>query len=151
MLPMKLTDPGLINEITSQWHGPRDSNGKPLVSDAILKRMESVKIDEAWTVLNEHGYEHNFAGDWIVLHLERVLVGRALTCRWVPLRPELHQAILTQGQVEKRIGFPNSWIIDEVVDGDMLVADLFGRINLVGDNLTTAIKANGGCVPNARG
>lgn len=31
-----------------------------------------------------------------------------------------------------------------MVDGDVLVADLFGAVNLVGDNLTTAIKANGG-------
>ena len=31
-----------------------------------------------------------------------------------------------------------------MVDGDVLVADLFGKVNLVGDNLTTAIKANGG-------
>jgi len=31
-----------------------------------------------------------------------------------------------------------------MVDGDVLVADLFGRVNLVGDNLTTAIKNNGG-------
>ncbi len=31
-----------------------------------------------------------------------------------------------------------------MVDGDVLVADLFGEVNLVGDNLTAAIKANGG-------
>ena len=141
---MKLTDSDLIAEITSQWHGARDSNGRPLVPDNILERMESVTTEEAWTVLNERGYEHNFAGGWTILYPERVLVGRAITCRWVPLRPELHQTVMNQGEAEERIGFPNSWVIDEMVDGDVLVADLFGRVNLVGDNLTTAIKANGG-------
>ena len=141
---MRLTDPELIAEVTSQWHGERDANGRPLVPDRILERMESVTTEEAWTVLGEHGYEHNFAGDWTILFSDHVLVGRALTCRWVPLRPELHDTIVRQGDIEGRIGFLNSWVIDEIVDGDVLVADLFGKVNLVGDNLTTAIKANGG-------
>ena len=106
--------------------------------------MESVTTGEAWTVLEKHGYEHNFAGDWTILFPERVLVGRAVTCRWVPLRPELHETVLKHGETEGRIGFPNSWVIDEIVEGDVLVADLFGRVNFVGDNLTTAIKKNGG-------
>ena len=140
---MRLTDPDMIAEVTGQWHGARDANCRPLVPDSILERMELVTTEEAWTVLSEHGHEHNFAGNWTILFPERVLVGRAVTCRWVPLRPELHETVLHQGEVEGRIGFPNSWVIDELVDGDVLVADLFGKVNLVGDNLTTAIKANG--------
>lgn len=112
--------------------------------DTILERMASVTTEEAWEVLDRHDFQHNFAGDWTILFPERVLVGRAITCRWVPLRPELHETIINQGETEGRIGFPNSWVIDEMVDGDVLVADLFGRVNLVGDNLTTAIKENGG-------
>ena len=141
---MRLTDPDLIAAVTGHWQGERDAHGRPLVPDGILERMAAVTTEEAWTVLEENGYEHNFSGDWTILFPEKILVGRALTCRWVPLRPELHDAILRQGEIEGRIGFPNSWVIDEVVDGDVLVADLFGRVNLVGDNLTTAIKANGG-------
>lgn len=141
---MRLTDADNIAAITNKWRGKRDANNRPMVSDRILKRMQSVTIQEAWQVLTEHDYHHNFAGDWTVLFPERVLVGRAITCRWVPIRPELHQTIVAQGKIEGRIGFPNSWVIDEMVDGDVLVADLFGEVNLVGDNLTTAIKANGG-------
>jgi regulator of RNase E activity RraA len=141
---MKLTDPELIAEITGRWRGQRDSKSRPLVPENILKRMELVTTEEAWEVLDKHGFQHNFAADWTILFPERVLVGRAITCRWVPLRPELHETIMNQGEAEGRIGFPNSWVIDEMVDGDVLVADLFGQVNLVGDNLTTAIKANGG-------
>ena len=141
---MKLTDPDMIAEVTSQWQGERDANGRPLVAHEILERMKAVTTEEAWEVLNEHGYEHNFAGDWTVLFPDSVLVGRAITCRWVPKRPELHDTLLRQGEAEGRVGFLNSWVIDEMIDGDVLVADLFGKVNLVGDNLTTAIKANGG-------
>ena len=141
---MNLTDPELIAEITSPWQGERDAKGRPMVPDDILERMLSVTIDEAWAVLIRHEYDHNFVGDWTILHPDRVLVGRAITCRWVPKRPELHDALLRQGEAEGRIGFLNSWVIDEMVDGDVLVADLFERVNLVGDNLTAAIVANGG-------
>ena len=141
---MQLTNPETIAAITNKWRGKRDANKRPMVSDRLLQRMRSVTIQEAWEVLVEHDYHHNYAGDWTVLFPDRVLVGRAITCRWVPLRPELHQTIIEQGKREGRIGFPNSWVIDEMVDGDVLVADLFGQVNLVGDNLTTAIKANGG-------
>ena len=141
---MQLTHPDTIAAITKKWRGKRDANNRPMVADRLLKRMQSVTIEEAWHVLTEHDYHHNFAGDWTVLFPEKVLVGRAITCRWVPIRPELHQAISEQGKREGRIGFPNSWVIDEMVNGDVLVADLFGAVNLVGDNLTTAIKANGG-------
>ena len=75
---------------------------------------------------------------------KRYANGRAVTCRWVPIRPDLHDAIITRGAKDGRIGFHNSWVIDELIDSDVLVADLFGAINIVGDNLTTAIKANGG-------
>ena len=141
---MNLTDPDLIAAVTSYWEGKRDAHGRPLVPDGILERMASATTDEAWTVLNRHGQDHNFDGEWTILDPERILVGRAITCRWVPLRPELHEALLRQGETEGRIGFLNSWVIDEMVDGDVLVADLFGRVNLVGDNLATAVKANGG-------
>jgi regulator of RNase E activity RraA len=141
---MKLTDPEMIAEVTRSWHGDRDHHGRPLVADSILARLRTVTTEQAWTVLNRHGYENCFVGEWTILHPEQILVGRAITCRWVPLRPDLHDLILRQGEAEGRIGFPNSWVIDEMVDGDVLVADLFGEVNLVGDNLTAAIIANGG-------
>ncbi len=141
---MRLTDPATIRSITRLWQGERDASGRPLVPDAVLERLHRAPLGAASEVLDRHQYHHNFAGDWIILHPDRVLVGRAITCRWVPLRPDLHDVILRQGEVEERIGFLNSWVIDEVVAGDVLVADLFGQVNLVGDNLTTAIKTNGG-------
>lgn len=141
---MQLTDPQRIAAVTCAWQGDRDGNGRPVVPDSILEQLASVTTEQAWTVLARHGYEHNFVGEWTILHPDRILVGRAITCRWVPLRPDLHERIVRQGEAEGRVGFPNSWVIDEMVDGDVLVADLFGEVNLVGDNLTAAIIANGG-------
>ncbi|MDP6822072.1 MAG: RraA family protein [Dehalococcoidia bacterium] len=146
---MQLTDTDRIRSITSEWSGERDARGRPLVPLDILERMKAVTTEEAWGVLRSHGYHHNFVGGFIDLSserrpVERVMVGRAITCRWVPIRPDLHDTLVELGEDEGRIGFLNSWVIDEMVEGDVLVADLFSRVNLVGDNLTAAIVANGG-------
>ena len=142
---MKLTSSDLIEAMTSEWGGSRDKRGRPIVPDDILKRMELVSTEEAWGVLRRNGYHHNFAGDWQILHPDRVLVGRAVTCRFVPMRPDLHNAVEALGKRESRIGGQNSWVIDELVKDDVVVVDLFGKVRdgtFVGDNLSTAIKAN---------
>lgn len=143
---MQLTNPELIRSVTSDWKGERDVNGRPLVPDDILERMKLVTTEEAWGVLRKHDYHHNFAGGWKILHPDHVLVGRAVTCRWVPRRPDIHSAVDRQGEAENRIGFHNSWVIDELVEGDVIVVDLFGKVRdgtFAGDNLSTAIATRG--------
>ena len=101
---MKLTDPDLIRSITSEWTGERDANGRPLVPADILNRMELVTTEEAWGILRRHGYHHSFAGGWKILHEDRTLVGRAVTCRFVPKRGDLDDAISRAGESEGRVG-----------------------------------------------
>lgn len=144
---MHLTHPAEIKSITSAWKGTRDSNGRPLVPADILKRMELVTTEEAWGVCRRNGYSWQFAGGFTALHPEKTLVGRAVTCRWVPRRPDVHEAIERQGEKDGRIGFQNSWVIDELKADDVLVVDLFGKIKdgtFAGDNLSTAIKVKTG-------
>ena len=144
---MKLSNPEIIKSITNSWNGDRDKNFRPLVSKNILQRMKLVTTEEAWGTCRKNGYHFQFAGNWDNLHPERVIVGRAVTCRWVPKRPDLNDAIETQGKKEKRIGFQNSWVIDELEEDDLIVVDLFGKVfdgTFAGDNLTTAIKSKSG-------
>jgi regulator of RNase E activity RraA len=142
---MNLTNPENIRHLTDQWIGPRDSNGRPLVEDDILQRMESVTTEEAWGVLKTHGYNHSFAADWKILHPHKVLVGRSVTCRFVPSRVDLEESINSLIETEGRIGGQNSWVIDELVENDVIVVDLFGKVRdgtFAGDNLATAIMTN---------
>jgi regulator of RNase E activity RraA len=134
----------MVRGITSEWQGERDERGRPLVSDDILTRMELVSTEEAWGVLRRNGYHHNFTGDWKILHPDKPLVGRAVTCRFVPTRVDLNSAVASIGEAEGRIGGQNSWVIDELVNGDVIVVDLFGKVRdgtFVGDNLSTAIQS----------
>ena len=123
----------------------RGADGRPRVPDDILERMRRVTNDEAWGVLERgHGYHFQFEGGWYNLHPERVLVGRAVTARMVPLRPDLHEVVQAQGTSEGRSGGQNTWVIDTLEEGDVLVVDLFGKVEdgtFIGDNLGTTIHA----------
>jgi regulator of RNase E activity RraA len=73
-----------------------------------------------------------------------ILVGRAVTCMMVPKRPDLDTTLLEYGQKEEgRKGFFNSWVIESLVEDDVLVVDLFDKIyegTFVGGNLSTAVS-----------
>jgi regulator of RNase E activity RraA len=133
--------------LTSHWTGERAPDGRPKVSDDLLRRMKAVTTDEAWEVLRNHGYHHQFEGGWQILHPDEPFVGRALTAAYLPSRPDLDEHVARTGQSEGRIGRPNSWPIDMLQKGDVYIADGFGKVadgTLMGDNLGNAIFAKSG-------
>ena len=83
----------------------RFPDGRPRVPDDILERMRQVTNDEAWGVVERgHGYHFQFEGDWVNLHPDRVLVGRAVTVRMVPLRHDFHGMVEASGFRDGRSG-----------------------------------------------
>jgi 4-hydroxy-4-methyl-2-oxoglutarate aldolase len=140
-------------EFTPDWHGDRFPDGRPNVSDALLARLKDVTADEAWDVLQEASYRNQFEGSWKVINPAQRLVGRVVTALFMPLRPDVNSVIQANGKKENRIGDENSWIIDILQPGDVLVVDLFGKIRygtIIGDNLATAIysKSHNGLIVN---
>ena len=67
-----------IEHWTRTWTADRFADGRPRVPDDILERMRLVTVEEAWGVLKGHGYKYQYAGDWLNVHPDRVLVGLAL-------------------------------------------------------------------------
>jgi len=140
--------------LTPQWEGERFDDGRPRVANDILVRMKSVSIEEAWGVLRNEGYHNQFEGGWEPLHDDVPVVGRALTVQYLPNRPDVSEQIKKRGIEEGQIGNTNSWPIDMLQEGDVYVADGFGKIvdgTLIGDNLGNAIyaKSKTGVVFNA--
>src|SRR5918992_1422426 len=81
----------------------RGADGRPNVPADLLERMKLVTNDEAWGVLERgHNYHFQFEGGWYNLHPDRVLVGRAVTARYVPIRPDLHEVVQAGGTAEGR-------------------------------------------------
>ncbi|HKT86895.1 MAG TPA: hypothetical protein VJQ59_00565 [Candidatus Sulfotelmatobacter sp.] len=140
-------------EFTPEWHGDRFPDGRPNVPDAVLGGLKDVTADEAWDVLQEAGYKNQFEGGWKVINPGERLVGRVVTAVFSPRRPDVDSVIRANGKKENRIGDENSWIIDILKPGDVLVVDLFGKIRygtIIGDNLATAIyaKSHNGLIVN---
>jgi regulator of RNase E activity RraA len=139
--------PDQVAFYTAEWEGERSEDGRPLVPEDVLERMKNVSIEEAWSVLRNHGYHNKFAGDWMIIHDDVPVVGRALTVQYLPNSPELAQRMLDRGHAEGRIGAMNSWPIDMLQPGDVYVADAFGKVawgTLIGDNLGNSIYARSG-------
>lgn len=143
---VKLSSEELIT-LTSKWEGERFPDGRPHVPDDILERMKLVNIEEAWSVLRNEGYNYQFERGWKHTHPGGVLVGRALTTVYMPLRPDVDEEIRKAGEEAGYIGNEVSWPIDMLVPGDVYVADAWGKEEggvIIGGNLANSIFAKSG-------
>jgi regulator of RNase E activity RraA len=137
--------------LTAEWTGERFPDGRPKVPDSILERMRQVTAEEAWGVLVDAGYRQQFEGGWKEINAGapgRRLVGRVVTAAFMPLRPDLNAMINKNAAAEGRVGRgQNSWVIDTLQPSDVLVVDLYGKVDkgtFAGDNLSTSIFAKSG-------
>ncbi len=131
--------------LTPDWKGERFPDGRPKVSDTVLQGMKTVSAEEAWGVLRQHKFTNQFAGGWKTINAEpgKRLVGRVVTALFMPLRPDVNSVINQNAEKEGRVSKgQNSWVIDTLQPDDLLVVDLFGKIEdgtFAGDNLATSI------------
>ena len=141
---IKLNNREDIIALTPLWKGERFEDGRPKVPQKYLDEMRKMTLEELWKPIFLKGYESQFEGDLKTLHDDgRKLIGRAVTCTFVPTRPDLHEVMFGVGAQENRKGNYNQWVIDSLVEGDVVVADMYDKIykgTFLGGNLTTAIK-----------
>lgn len=134
-------------QYTPKWEGERFPDGRPKVPDGILERMKKVNIEEAWVVLRNEGYDFQFERGWQHTHPGEVLVGRALTTMYMPLRPDVDGEVRKEGKEKGYIGNEVSWPIDKLVPGDVYVADAWstelGGV-IIGGNLANSIYSKSG-------
>lgn len=137
-------------DITREWKGERFADGRPKVSDEVLKRLATTTAEEAWGTLRGAGYRLQFEGGWKTVNVQpgKRLVGRVVTAQFMPFRPDMNAVINDHAKQEGRVGRgQNSWVIDTLVKGDVMVVDLFGKIKdgtIIGDNLATSIMTKAG-------
>jgi len=149
--------PEYIKALTPEWKGERFADGRPKIPDNLLERSKHVAIEALWGALRNisirgegqqtGSFINQYQGDWHVVHPDQDMSGRAVTAQYMPSRPDLELYIREQGKLEGRAqqGGTNSWPINILVEGDIYVADGYGKIidgTLIGDNLANAIYAN---------
>lgn len=120
----------------------RFPDGRPKVPDALLEKVKSLSMEEAW--MPGEGYLNQYEGNWQILHPEKKLVGRAVTAQFMPGRPDVSEVSEAAAKAKGLVGAAHQRVIDTLQPGDVLVVDLFGKAEggtIVGDNLATAIFA----------
>lgn len=140
------SSPEYIKALTSEWNGERFTDGRPKVSDDLLKRLEKLTLEEAWAELIEKGYPNQFEGDWKLIDEteETTMVGRAVTAQFMPTRPDFEKQVREQGKLEGRAydKATVSWAIPTLVQGDVYVADGYNKPvlgTIVGSNLGNGV------------
>lgn len=145
---MIFNSPDRIEALTPNSPFGRREDGRPDTPDDLIERLKLVTNDEAWGVLERRNdFHYQFEGDWLHFQPDVPLTGRVVTAQYVPTRPDLNAVVQEIGTSEGRSGGQNTWIIDQLQPGDVLVVDLFGKIEdgtFIGDNLATAARARTG-------
>ena len=133
-----------IIQMTPLWKGERLPDGRPKVADKYLEALKNLTLEEVWKPIFVKGYESQFEGRLHVLHDDgRKMIGRAVTATYCPYRPDLDEVTKDIGRAENRTGTYNQWVIEGLVEGDVLVVDMYDKIykgTFLGGNLTTAVK-----------
>lgn len=143
---MQFFNPEEVKFLTPLWTGERMEDGRPKVPADVLERLRRLTLEEAWGPIYQKGYKYQFEGN-----LKRTnpdpdyrLVGRAVTAVLMPTRPDLEELLKRQGlEREGRRGTFNQWVIDSLVEDDVVVVDFYDKVRdgtFVGGNLSTAIR-----------
>jgi len=145
-LPFVLSREQMI-AYTHQYEGERFPDGRPRVPDNILRRMKKVTCEQAWGTLRNHGYHCQYQGKWVMTHDNPTLVGRAVTCNFIPHRPDIADVVEGQAREQGLAGRDKHWVMDRLITEDVIVADLMDRQiggGFIGDNLANMLHEKTG-------
>lgn len=135
-----------IIALTKNWTGERLPDGRPMVPSSVLERLRKITYEEVWELLWFNGFQYTFETGFKTARKPQPgknLVGRAVTSVFVPSRPDVRDALLNVGFAQGYKGNFNQWVIDNLMEDDVVVVDLFDKVHqgtFVGGNLSTAIS-----------
>lgn len=116
------------------------------LTDEQLLRLKKVPIEAVWGALQGRQYRHCFVTDFKLTQPGTKMVGRALTMRYLPVRPDLMEAVQTLGKEGDWEYQYNIRAGEDTRPGDVLVVELGGivdRATFMGDVTGLGIKARG--------
>ena len=125
-------------DYTAQNPFDRLPDGRPKVPDDLIERARGLSSEEVWAVLQQKGFNNQYADGFQVLHAGKTMVGRAFTVQFMPLRSDVDDVAQAKAKGHGLKRLMNQTAIDMLQPGDVLIVDLFGKkVNgtIVGDNL----------------
>lgn len=132
---------------TAQNPFERFPDGRPKVPDKYIEMLQDASSEMLYGPLRRAGFHHQWEGGWQLVRPEKKLIGRAFTAVFMPVRPDVNDIIEADAK-ERGLGRNNNQrVIDQLQPGDVLVVDMFGKIEggtFAGDNLAAAIHGRTG-------
>ena len=122
----------------------RFDDGRPKVPDQYIEALRNSSSEMVWGPLRRAGFPNQWVDGWKLLQPDKKLVGRVFTAQFMPTRPDVDEIIEKEANSEVR---NNQRVINRLRPGDVLVVDLFGKVEegtFVGDNLAAAVLAASG-------
>jgi 4-hydroxy-4-methyl-2-oxoglutarate aldolase len=125
-------------DYTAENPFPRFPDGRPKIPDSYIERARDLSAEEVWEVLQDKGFNNQFADGFMVLHPGKTMVGRVFTVQFMPIRDDVEKVAEKKAKERGLPPLTNQMAIDMLQPGDVLVVDLFGKKvdgTIVGDNL----------------
>lgn len=120
--------------------------GRTPVTDAQLARLKALPIEAVWGAVQRQKYLQTFVNGFELTQPQVKMVGRALTMRYLPVRPDVQDAVETLAKEGDWDTGYNMRASDDIKKGDVLVVELAGSVNratFMGDVTGLAIKTAG--------
>ncbi len=117
-----------LSRYTSNSPFARGPDGRPEVPKYWLRQLERLSVADVVAVLAEAGYRHQFEDGWKLTNPGSKLIGRAFTVQFMPFRPDVDTLIESEAAAAGRHAHGTHRVIEQVSHGDVVVADVMGRI-----------------------
>src|SRR5277367_5426837 len=102
-------------------------DGRPKVPDDLIERARGLSSEEVWAVLQEKGYNNQYADGFQVLHPGKTMAGRVFTVQFMPVREDVDEVAQAKAKAHGLPRLMNQTAIDMLQPGDVLIVDLFGK------------------------
>ena len=102
---------------------------RPAVTDAQLQRLRDLPLEAVWGSLQRQKYVRSFEGGFQLTVPNPKLVGRAVTMRYLPVRPDLMQAVQALAKEGDWDYQYNVRAGEDLKPGDVVVVELGGMVD----------------------
>ena len=122
----------------------RFPDGRPKIPQKYIDALNTASSEMLWGPMRGAGFHNQWDGGWQIVRPEKKLIGRAFTAQFMPVRPDVNDIIEGDNNSGDKKVSNNQRVINMLQPGDVLIVDLFGKIEqgtFAGDNLTASIHA----------
>src|SRR5688572_29922057 len=99
------------------------------VSEAQLQRLRELPLEAIWGALQGKGFVRSFDGGFQYTVSNPIIVGRAVTMRYLPVRPDLMEAVQTLAKEGDWDYQYNVRAGEDLKRGDVVVVELAGMVD----------------------